>query len=440
MKTALFALFFLVVPGLLFAASADDLKSKLEDRSARIEELEKEIKKYQDEVIKTEGESKSIGSEVKRIDATLAKLRAEIKITERRLEFSELTIDKIGQDIRATESAVISSQHFLADLLRQINEATSQTLVEVLLAHSSISGFFDEVENLEDMQESAKNHLDNLRELKLDLEEEKASHEDEKNRYLLLNSELSDRKSIESDTRSEKANLLEITKKRESEYRVLLNDRISKKEALEAEIRAIEEEIRVSFDESLLPKSGKGILASPLPQISLGSCLKGLDALINCVTQFFGNTDFSTANPKVYSGNGHNGVDFRASIGTEVFGSYDGKVRAIGNTDDQCRGVSYGRWVLIDHPNNLSTLYAHLSRIAVTAGSEVRRGERIGYAGQTGYATGPHLHYAVFATEAVQITSLNPGDKYYYKSKICGTPLYMPISPPNGYLNPLSYL
>ena len=76
----------------------------------------------------------------------------------------------------------------------------------------------------------------------------------------------------------------------------------------------------------------------------------------------------------------------------------------------------------------------------VYAGQDIKKGERIGYTGQTGYATGPHLHFAVFAREAVQLTSLNQGDKYYYKSKICGTPLYMPISPPNGYLNPLSYL
>lgn len=440
MKIFFSALIFIAVPAFLIAAAPNDLKLKIEERSAQIKELEKEIDKYQDEVIRTQNDSRSIDSEVKRIDTTLAKLRADIKITERRLEFSELTIDKIGLNIAETESDLLDSRLFLADLLRRINEATSETLVEVLLAHSSISGFFNEVENLEDTQKSAKNHLDNLREFKIELESELAAREAEKKRYLLLKSELTDRKGIESDTRDEKTNLLKITKKKESEYRALLNDRVSKKEELEAEIRAIEEEIRVSVDSSLLPVSSKGLLGHPLAQVSLKSCVSGIEAVLNCVTQFFGNTDFSTKNPQVYSGNGHNGVDFRASVGAEVFSSYEGSVRATGNTDDQCRGVSYGRWALIDHPNNLSTLYAHLSKISVTAGVEVQKGGRIGYTGQTGYATGPHLHFAVFAKQAVQITSLNPGDKYYYKSRICGTPLYMPISPPNGYLNPLSYL
>ncbi|MEK7090653.1 MAG: M23 family metallopeptidase, partial [Patescibacteria group bacterium] len=219
-----------------------------------------------------------------------------------------------------------------------------------------------------------------------------------------------------------------------------LNKRIAKKEALELEIRAIEEEIRVTIDPALLPSPSSGILGFPLTTVSLKSCWDGGENFKNCLTQFFGNTAFATGNPQVYSGRGHNGVDFRAGTGEEVFASYDGQIRAVGNTDDQCRGVSYGRWILIDHPNNLSTLYAHLSRSVVTPGAQVKKGERIGYTGQTGYATGPHLHYAVFASLAVQITSLTPGNQYYYKSRICGTPLYLPISPQNGYLNPLSYL
>lgn len=440
MKITLSILLLAASPIFFAAANIDDLKFKLEERSGQIKELEKEIKKYQSDVIKTQSESKSIDSEVRGVDAVLAKLQADIKITERRLEFSQLTIEKLGQDINGTETNMRKSRVLLADLLRQLDEITAQTMIEVLLAHSSISGFFDDIENIEHTQQSAKNHLDKLREIKIELENELDTREEEKIRYLRLKDELDDRKSIEADVRNEKTNLLKITKKKEFEYRALLNDRLSKKEALEAEIRTIEEEIQLTIDSSLLPLPSSGILGLPLADTSLKPCVNGEESFKNCITQFFGNTDFSTKNPQVYSGNGHNGIDFRAAVGTEALSSYDGKVRAIGDTDSQCRGVSYGRWVLVDHPNNLSTLYAHLSKVTVNVGSAVKRSEKIGYTGQTGYATGPHLHFAVFAAQAVQITSLNPGDKYYYRSKICGTPLYIPISPPNGYLNPLSYL
>ena len=105
----------------------------------------------------------------------------------------------------------------------------------------------------------------------------------------------------------------------------------------------------------------------------------------------------------------------------------------VGDTDKSCNGVSYGKWILIRHPNNLSTLYAHLSIIKVLSGQKVDTGQLVGYSGDTGYATGPHLHFGVLATEGVAIQS--------YKSKICGTNMVMPVKiKNNAYLNPLSYL
>ena len=438
-KTAILAIIF--APGLyVCAANVDELKLKLFERGEQIKELESEIKKYNGEVDKTKKEANNLDAEIIRLSAAIGKLQADIKITERRIDFSNLTIEKLNIDAAQIESAIQRNQALIADLLRKLDEATSQTLVEILLANSSISGFFDNVKQIEDIETTTKNQLDELRVGRQELALELDRREEEKNRYLRLKGELADRKIIEAEARSEKSQLLRITKEKESGYRALLDDRVSKKTALEEEIRAIEEEIRITIDPSLLPTPHSGVLAFPLPEVSLEPCLNGGIEFANCVTQFFGNTKFATLNPQAYNGKGHNGIDFRASIGTEVLSSGPGKIRAVGNTDEQCRGVSYGRWVLIDHPNNLSTLYTHLSRSVVSAGDEIKIGERIGYTGQTGYATGPHLHYAVFASQAVQITSLNPGGKYYYKSRICGTPLYMPISPPNGYLNPLSYL
>ncbi|MEK7614182.1 MAG: M23 family metallopeptidase, partial [Patescibacteria group bacterium] len=106
-----------------------------------------------------------------------------------------------------------------------------------------------------------------------------------------------------------------------------------------------------------------------------------------------------------------------------------------GNTDNQCYGVSYGKWVLVRHTNGLSTLYAHLSLIKVSPGEAVQKGDILGYSGNTGYSTGPHLHFAVFASQAVHVSG--PTE---YKSRICGTYLKIPVAPKSGYLNPLSYL
>ena len=64
----------------------------------------------------------------------------------------------------------------------------------------------------------------------------------------------------------------------------------------------------------------------------------------------------------------------------------------------------YGREVVLDHGHDLETVYGHLSAMAVLAGQHVTRGEVIGYVGQSGRATGPHLHYEV----RVHSVAVNP--------------------------------
>jgi murein DD-endopeptidase MepM/ murein hydrolase activator NlpD len=92
-----------------------------------------------------------------------------------------------------------------------------------------------------------------------------------------------------------------------------------------------------------------------------------------------------------FSGEGayHTGVDISAPIGTPVQASADGRVHFAGFF------AGYGRLVIIDHGNHYETYYAHLSRISVAEGQEVRHGELLGNVGMSGRSTGPHLHYEV---------------------------------------------
>jgi murein DD-endopeptidase MepM/ murein hydrolase activator NlpD len=85
----------------------------------------------------------------------------------------------------------------------------------------------------------------------------------------------------------------------------------------------------------------------------------------------------------------HTGVDIDAPTGTPVRAAADGDV-----TGAEV-GAGYGREVELNHGHDVLTLYGHLSAIAVVAGQHVTRGQVIGYVGQTGRATGPHLHYEV---------------------------------------------
>lgn len=101
-------------------------------------------------------------------------------------------------------------------------------------------------------------------------------------------------------------------------------------------------------------------------------------------------SQYSTS-PQAQKENGrmHKGLDIRCPMNSPVWATADGKVTTAQYSN------SYGYMVRIDHGNGYETLYAHNSSLAVSAGDTVKRGDTIAYSGQTGYATGPHVHYEV---------------------------------------------
>ena len=101
----------------------------------------------------------------------------------------------------------------------------------------------------------------------------------------------------------------------------------------------------------------------------------------------------------------HYGVDLAADTGTTVSCFADGTVTAVGESS------SYGKYCIVTHSGGYTTLYAHCSHITVSSGAEVARGEKIAEVGETGMATGPHLHFELHQNGAY----LNP---IYYVSSV----------------------
>jgi murein DD-endopeptidase MepM/ murein hydrolase activator NlpD len=112
-----------------------------------------------------------------------------------------------------------------------------------------------------------------------------------------------------------------------------------------------------------------------------------------------------------------------------------GTVRATGNTDAVPGCYSWGKWTLIDHANGLSTLYAHQSAINVSPGQGVSTGEVIGYVGSTGFSTGPHLHFTVYAKEGVSVRKFNE-----IKTVTSCGPASTPVAAVDAYIDPMLYL
>ena len=110
----------------------------------------------------------------------------------------------------------------------------------------------------------------------------------------------------------------------------------------------------------------------------------------------------------------HRGLDFKAGYGAPIYAVSDGRVEFAG------RHGGHGNFVRLSHGGGLSTGYAHMSRIAVSPGAGVRRGQVIGYVGSTGLSTGPHLHYEMYRNGA----TINPaGVQFTTRAQLSGAEL-----------------
>ena len=85
----------------------------------------------------------------------------------------------------------------------------------------------------------------------------------------------------------------------------------------------------------------------------------------------------------------HNGIDLASPTGTDIYAAYDGKVVAAAYSS------SMGNYIMIDHGDDLYTIYMHASKLYVSTGDIVVKGETIAAVGSTGRSTGPHLHFGV---------------------------------------------
>jgi len=401
-------------------SAVTELQSKIDQRNQDIKALEKEITEYLKQLSELGSQASSLSATVKSLQITQKKLETDIKITENKIIEKNLQIQQLGTQISAKEDNITDNKHIISRSFATMNELGSKSLPELLLAKNSLSQAWNSLDEISVVQKGLSEHIGQLQSVKANLEVNKKSTEKAKSELVVLSKQLNDQKKIVVDTTKENNALLKETKNNQASYTKLLATRQQQKEAFEREVDSLEAELKITIDPTHIPSTGSGVLKYPLDIIR--------------ITQYFGNTAFATKNPQIYSKGSHPGIDFAASIGTPVKAALGGTIVGSGNMDiaggGRCR--AYGKWIMIAHPNGLSTLYGHLSLIGVSTGQRVGTNEVIGYSGNTGASTGPHLHFGVYATEGVKITKL-------ISSSYCAGVLY-PLADPKAYLNPLSYL
>jgi murein DD-endopeptidase MepM/ murein hydrolase activator NlpD len=389
------------------AQNIDDLSTKINQRNTEISKLEQEIRDFQNQLDNIGKQKSSLSGSIKQLDLTRKKLETDILLTQKKIEKTNLKISSLSSQIGSKEGSIVNNKNVIIAGIKEMNEFESENVLALILSNASITSSWNEIDSAIFLREKIIDQISELKQAKGQLEDTRKGTIDAKNELLSLKKELADQKKIVVNNTDEKKKLLSQTKNSEASYQKLLKDKLAKKVALEKELEDYESQLKYILDPSSLP--GKNVLSWPLDYIYITS-------------------PYGTR-----WGSVHRGVDFRASVGTQLFAMADGTVAGTGNTDLTCSGASFGKFILIKYDNGLASTYGHLSLISVSVGQKVKRGEVVGYTGNSGYSTGPHLHLSIYPKNAVDVKSL--------PSKACvGKTLTQPIAPTSAYLDPMIYL
>jgi len=390
-----------------YAQTALDIQNQINQKNSDIQKLEQEITAYQAQLDSLGQQKDSLNNSLKQLDLTKKKLNADMAVTQNKIDKTNLTIQNLSSDISIKQDYINNDTEAIKLGLKQINETDQSSILQTLLSSDDFTVIWNDVDNLSSVREKVRENILNLKKAKGELENTRQQTINAKNELTKLKAQLSDQQKIVIQNTNAKNKLLAQTKNSEANYQKLLKDRLAKKEAFEKELEDYESQLIYFLDPSKLP-IGK-VLSWPLDSI------------------------FITSPYGPRSDGFHYGIDLRARTPLPVYAMADGVVDGVGDTDVQCPGVSFGRFVLIKYNNGLASTYGHLSLIKVKKGDKVARGQIVAYSGNTGYSTAPHLHVAVYARDAVEVKTI--------PSKSClGKVLTQPISPINGYLNPINYL
>ena len=406
-----FAAVFLAVcifsqPGSGRALTVEELQKQIDQKNANIKKLEADEAAYRSTITASQKTAKTLKNQIGQIDANIKGFDSKIRITNVKIEKANLEIEALEQGIADKEAKIARQKEGMAEVLRQLSKKDHETMLAVLIKNDSFSKFLGSINDFVLVQKRFDSYLSQLKQIRTDLGNQKDAAESKKAELHQLSDTPADQKSLQQSQRTARNQLLSQTKNKELSYQNLLKLNQAQQDQFQKELEALEEKLRVLVDPASLPSARKGFFLWPAE---------------GRLSQGYGRTAFAIRSD-FYSF--HNGIDIANAYGTPILAPYDGRVVHTGDNDKYCPHGAYGKFILIDHGNNLTTLYGHLSLTKVSEGGIVKQGQLIGYMGISGLATGSHLHFTVYDSRTLE----------FKQSRVCGPMPY------GGSVNPLDYL
>ncbi|MDA1024483.1 MAG: peptidoglycan DD-metalloendopeptidase family protein [bacterium] len=375
-KVGVLMLGFSVLFGTTMIVRAEDvqnLEREVEEKQAEIESINKRIDEYSARVEQLAQESGSLANDAALIENQMIVAELDMSLTRAQIENQELEITLLETRIEEETGELVRQRYLLSEALFTLYRKEEIGIVDAIFSASDFNELFSQVEQLQDLGRDLQKTLSSTQSLREELNEKKD------NRQLRLSSLFDLQYDLEvlfaqlERQQAAKLVLAESAEASEAEYRVLTNELRQERQFVNNEVAQLQAEIQARIRD-INPGDDSGLANTTVTW--------PMDHGI--ITAVFHDPSY----PFRYLFE-HSGLDIAVPSGTEVTAAAPGVV-AWART-----GRSYGNYVMIIHEGGYATLYAHLSRMDVVPDQFVARGQRIALSGNSGFSTGPHLHFEV---------------------------------------------
>ncbi len=364
----------LSMPEVLLAATTSQditaLQAEIQNKKAQIESISHQLDDYRSRITEYSKKADSLAGDVALLENQQALAELDITATQADIDTQQLQLQLLQKQMADTDAKLVTQQASLEDVLFALHKQDLRGgPLEVVIGAHDFGDVFRAASQLADMNTDLQKSLTATQETRTVLQEQEAEHANELAALTNLEIELQTKAETLEGTKNAKLVLIDETQGSENEYRALLGELRQEQQAVANRISELQDSVNERLAAEDSSNSGTTTITWPLSGI---------------ITAVFHDPTY----PFRYIFE-HSGMDIAVPKGTAVEAAAPGIV-AWART-----GRDYGNYVMIIHANGLATLYAHMSRLDVVQDQYVARGDVIGLSGNTGFSTGPHLHFEV---------------------------------------------
>ena len=378
----LLSVFISVVPA--FAVSRSEIKKLKEEKEA----LEAKIEEIQGNIDSLESAQSRYIDRKAALDQRILLNQQEIDIIMAQIELYDEEITETKQKLEEAVRSEEEQHDALCSRMRAMEESGTLSYVDVLFSATSLTDLLSKASDISRIMTYDKDLQSEYATARVNVEELKAELEVAQTEQQAIRSELEfKQQQLEAQTPAAYEMLAGLENDLE-EYNKAYEENEQAEKELADEIDDLMKELQ--RQEAAAAAAARPSGGSSGGSSNTGSSVMGSGSFVWPATSYLVTSEYGyRIHPLQGVQKFHSGVDIGAGAGTPIYAAAAGTVATATYND------SYGNYVLINHGGGNSTLYAHMSSMAVSSGAYVTQGQVIGYVGSTGWSTGPHLHYEV---------------------------------------------